>query len=188
MSAPLYRARFSTEAYIRGCLWFPRMRVTNGIPLGCSPLLPVDAVNCIQTLKVLNLGYPSIAWSSFYNKFIAVGSSVWDCSLIVFALSDDMVTWSEPYVAIFRLPPPPTATHTPIHTRTHNTHTHTHTHTHAHARTHTHTLPSLLNDGTLIPAQARNINQCYNIRALLVWVGRPFSYRSHHKAYIRLQR
>lgn len=28
---------------------------------------------------------------------MAVGSSVWDCSLIVFALSEDMVTWSEPY-------------------------------------------------------------------------------------------
>jgi hypothetical protein len=27
------------------------MRVTNGIPLGCSLLLPVDAVNCVQTLK-----------------------------------------------------------------------------------------------------------------------------------------
>jgi hypothetical protein len=27
------------------------MRVTNGIPLGCSRLLPVDTVNCVQTLK-----------------------------------------------------------------------------------------------------------------------------------------
>jgi hypothetical protein len=46
---------------------------------------------------VLNLGYPSIAWSTYYNKFIAVGSSVWDCSMIVFALSEDMVVWGEPY-------------------------------------------------------------------------------------------
>jgi hypothetical protein len=27
------------------------MRVTNGIPLGCLLLLPVDTVNCVQTLK-----------------------------------------------------------------------------------------------------------------------------------------
>jgi hypothetical protein len=29
-------------------------RVTNGIPLGSSLLLPVDTVNCIQTLKALD--------------------------------------------------------------------------------------------------------------------------------------
>jgi hypothetical protein len=28
------------------------MRVTNGIPLGSSLLLPVDTVNCVATLKV----------------------------------------------------------------------------------------------------------------------------------------
>jgi chorismate synthase len=27
------------------------MRVTNGIPLGCSLLLPVGTVNCVETLK-----------------------------------------------------------------------------------------------------------------------------------------
>jgi hypothetical protein len=27
------------------------MRVTNGIPLGCPRFLPVDTVNCVQTLK-----------------------------------------------------------------------------------------------------------------------------------------
>jgi hypothetical protein len=27
------------------------MRVTDDIPLGCSLLLPVDTVNCVQTLK-----------------------------------------------------------------------------------------------------------------------------------------
>jgi hypothetical protein len=27
------------------------MRVTNGIPLGCSLLLPVGTVNCVQTRK-----------------------------------------------------------------------------------------------------------------------------------------
>lgn len=46
---------------------------------------------------VLNLGYPSIGWSSYYKKFIAVGSKIWDCSDIVFALSDDLVNWSAPY-------------------------------------------------------------------------------------------
>jgi hypothetical protein len=29
------------------------MRVTNDIPLGCSLLLPVGTVNCVQTLKVM---------------------------------------------------------------------------------------------------------------------------------------
>jgi hypothetical protein len=28
------------------------MRTTNGIPLGCSLLLPVDTVDSVQTLKV----------------------------------------------------------------------------------------------------------------------------------------
>ena len=46
---------------------------------------------------VLNLGYPSIGWSSYYKKFIAVGSKIWDCSDIMFALSDDLVNWSAPY-------------------------------------------------------------------------------------------
>jgi hypothetical protein len=29
------------------------MRVANAISLGCSLLLPVDTVNCVQTLKAL---------------------------------------------------------------------------------------------------------------------------------------
>jgi hypothetical protein len=38
------------------------MRVTNGIPLGCSLLLPGDTVNCVQTLKgVLATLYASLA-------------------------------------------------------------------------------------------------------------------------------
>jgi hypothetical protein len=32
------------------------MRVTNGIPLGCSLLLPVDTVNSVQTLKAAEVG------------------------------------------------------------------------------------------------------------------------------------
>jgi hypothetical protein len=49
-------ARFSAEIYTRGCHWIPReanTRVTNGIPLGSSLLLPVDTVNCVQTLKAV---------------------------------------------------------------------------------------------------------------------------------------
>jgi hypothetical protein len=30
------------------------MRATNGIPLGCPRFLPVDAVNCVQTLKAVD--------------------------------------------------------------------------------------------------------------------------------------
>jgi hypothetical protein len=50
----LYGGRFSTEIYTRGChgAWSAAMRVTNEISLGCSLLLPVDSVNCVQTLKV----------------------------------------------------------------------------------------------------------------------------------------
>jgi aminopeptidase N len=54
---PLSGARFSTETYTRGCIdshacsleasW----RVTNGVPLGCSLLLPVGTVHSVQTLK-----------------------------------------------------------------------------------------------------------------------------------------
>jgi hypothetical protein len=57
-------ARFSAEIYTlgptRGCHLVPthvrfkrNMRATNGIPLGCSLLLPVDTVNSVRTLKVL---------------------------------------------------------------------------------------------------------------------------------------
>jgi hypothetical protein len=35
--------------------------VTNGIPLGCSLLLPVDTVNPVQTLKVYELPWPTTA-------------------------------------------------------------------------------------------------------------------------------
>jgi hypothetical protein len=34
------------------CSLQANMRVTNGIPLGCSLLLPVDTVNFVQTRKV----------------------------------------------------------------------------------------------------------------------------------------
>jgi hypothetical protein len=56
------RCAFSTAIYTRGCHWFPRLlassqasrRVTNGIALGGSLLLPVCTVNCVQTLKALH--------------------------------------------------------------------------------------------------------------------------------------
>jgi hypothetical protein len=41
------------------------MRVTNGIPLGCSLLLPVDTVNRVQTLKSLWLGTERSAHHAF---------------------------------------------------------------------------------------------------------------------------
>jgi hypothetical protein len=33
------------------CSLQANMRVANGIPFGCSLLLPVDTVNCVRTLK-----------------------------------------------------------------------------------------------------------------------------------------
>jgi hypothetical protein len=50
-SAAVYGARFLAKIHTRGCHWFPRMCVTNGILLGCPLLLPVDTVNCFQTPK-----------------------------------------------------------------------------------------------------------------------------------------
>jgi hypothetical protein len=54
-----YGTRFPTEIYTRGMSLVPRLlallgasrRVVNGIPLGCLPLVPVHAVNYVQTLK-----------------------------------------------------------------------------------------------------------------------------------------
>jgi hypothetical protein len=49
-----FRQRFTLEDAIgsHACSLEANMRVTNGIPLGSSLLLPVDTVNCVQTLKV----------------------------------------------------------------------------------------------------------------------------------------
>jgi hypothetical protein len=52
-------ARFSAEIYTRGCHWIPRMFAS--IEHACDQwhssrkftLLPVDTVNCVQTLKAL---------------------------------------------------------------------------------------------------------------------------------------
>jgi hypothetical protein len=37
-------------------------RVTNGILLGCLLLLPVDTVNCVQTLKAHKTNYVCLRW------------------------------------------------------------------------------------------------------------------------------
>jgi DNA helicase INO80 len=49
----VFRQKFTLEDAIgsQACSLEANMHVTNGIPLGCSPLLPVDTVNCVQTLK-----------------------------------------------------------------------------------------------------------------------------------------
>jgi hypothetical protein len=56
----MYGARFRQKFTTEDAIGFPRllassscMRVTNGIPLGCSLLLPVDTVNSVQTLKAV---------------------------------------------------------------------------------------------------------------------------------------
>jgi hypothetical protein len=51
-----FRQKFTLEDAIgsHACSLEANTRVTNGIHLGTSLLLPVDTVNCVQTLKVLN--------------------------------------------------------------------------------------------------------------------------------------
>jgi hypothetical protein len=48
-----FRQKFTLEDAIgsHACSLEANTRVTNGIPLGSSPLLPVDTVNCVATLK-----------------------------------------------------------------------------------------------------------------------------------------
>ena len=50
----VFRQKFTLEDAIgfHACSLQASRRVTIGTPLGCSPLLPVHAVNCVQTLKV----------------------------------------------------------------------------------------------------------------------------------------
>jgi len=44
---------------------------------------------------VLNIGYPSLVWSTYYGKFLVAGNQYWDCSDVVFSLSDDLISWSD---------------------------------------------------------------------------------------------
>jgi hypothetical protein len=53
----VFRQKVALEDAIgsHACSLEANMRVTNSIPLGCSLLLPVDTVNCVQTLQVVML-------------------------------------------------------------------------------------------------------------------------------------
>jgi hypothetical protein len=53
----VFRKKLTLEDAIgsHACSLEASMRVTNGIPLGCSLLLPVDTVICVQTLKAVYL-------------------------------------------------------------------------------------------------------------------------------------
>jgi Ca2+-binding EF-hand superfamily protein len=57
-----FRQEFTLEDAIgsHACSLEARMRVNNGIPLGCSLLLPVHTVNCVQTLKAKHLNVAKI--------------------------------------------------------------------------------------------------------------------------------
>jgi hypothetical protein len=52
----VFRQKFTLEDAIgsHACSLEANTRVTNGIPLGSSPLLRVDTVNCVGTLKVVS--------------------------------------------------------------------------------------------------------------------------------------
>jgi hypothetical protein len=54
----VFRQKFTLEDAIgsHACSLEANTRVTNGIPLGSSLLLPVCTVNCVQTLKVKAMG------------------------------------------------------------------------------------------------------------------------------------
>jgi hypothetical protein len=53
----VFRQKFTLEDAIgsHACSLEANTRVTNGIPLGSLLLLPVDTVNCIQTLKAARM-------------------------------------------------------------------------------------------------------------------------------------
>jgi hypothetical protein len=75
----LVRCAFSTEIHTRGCHWFPRMRVTNGIHLGCSLLLPVYTVNSVQTRKVFT-SRAGVYWFELFDQYSA-GTVIALCSI-----------------------------------------------------------------------------------------------------------
>jgi hypothetical protein len=56
--------KFTLEDAIgsHACSLEANTRVTNGIPLGCSLLLPVDTVNCVQALKAWD-GCSPLFWT-----------------------------------------------------------------------------------------------------------------------------
>jgi hypothetical protein len=68
-----FRQKFTLEDAIGSyaCSLEATMRVTNGIPLGCSLVLPVDTANCVQTLKADQL---CNAWTN-----VSACSEFWYC-------------------------------------------------------------------------------------------------------------
>jgi hypothetical protein len=73
------------------------VHIENCVCVGCGLLLYVLKRSSHCAAAAVCIADPSIGWSTYYKKFIAVGSKVWDCSDIVFTLSDDLIHWSEPY-------------------------------------------------------------------------------------------
>jgi hypothetical protein len=57
----VFRQKFTLEVAIgsHACSLEANMRVTNGIPLGSSLLLPVHTVIWVQTLKAMPAGRPA---------------------------------------------------------------------------------------------------------------------------------
>jgi hypothetical protein len=61
------------------------MRVTNGIPLGCPLLLPVDTVNCVQTLKVDTRRYEPTVGAyvvECWREARCGGATRWDANVV----------------------------------------------------------------------------------------------------------
>jgi hypothetical protein len=66
----VFRQKFTLEDAIgsHACSLEANMRVTNGIPLGSSLLLPVHTVICVQTLKVRTHPHQSILMVDTLNS------------------------------------------------------------------------------------------------------------------------
>jgi len=87
--------------------------VTFADPYHEDPFAPIDPVEHVCA-PVLNLAFPSLLWSTVHQKWLAAGGKdsfntsstnpdrrLFDCSEVVYALSDDLVSWSAPY-SIYR--------------------------------------------------------------------------------------
>jgi hypothetical protein len=60
----VFRQKFTLEDAIgsHACSLEANIRVTNGIPLGSPLILPVDTVNCVQTLKARGCTCAHAGW------------------------------------------------------------------------------------------------------------------------------
>jgi hypothetical protein len=88
-----FRQKFTLEDAIgsHACSLEANTRVTNGIPIGSSPLLPVDTVICVQTLKAfstpnreqscLQLACGTVACGWIHHLFVRIGVLVARCLL-----------------------------------------------------------------------------------------------------------